>query len=178
MKGFSLLEVLIALALLTLVSSGLFRLQAYSQTSLHKSNNKLLISSLTSNLFNQIYAQLPISDNNSISRGASFYIENSYLEHLVSNDNCFNKWCDEKDYAGFIISNWKSQLQQLPIENVHAIVCKDVVQNTTAPTLDNPNCSASGTQLVAKVIWQNQKLKAEESILSSTEYLIMDLPKR
>ena len=183
-RGFSILEIMVAVAVLSSLGLGIYRLQLAGLSSGQQSLIRQLATKSASNLANQIYANLVYASNTTIARSPSTFAENSstaYTLHLTTpSPNCStnSNACTQSENINALISTWKmnlSGLLDLPSANIFAAVCLDGAMGV--PTVSTPNCSGSGA-LVIKIAWVAHNNMGESAILGENNYVMLKVPQR
>lgn len=192
LAGFSLIEVMVAVSIISGLGMAIYKLQLVSLSSSQQTLTKQLMVQYADNLLNQMYAHenfivssgnyngLGLMPGYSSSASNSAYIETSYSAASTPGTNCASSGCNENELANYILNTWKSNLStkaNLPSSNIKAIVCKDSALGI--PSMSSPNCDGSGTQLAIKIVWQPHNYDVESvALLSNNNYVMLRVPGR
>lgn len=185
-KGFSILEVMIAVTIFSAVGAGIYKLQLANLSTTQQITTKQLMMQSAISLSNQIYINLNYCANNvnnrvagcSAADGSSAYTETTYTEHASNyTTNCATTACNDANLASYILYNWKQSFESmnLPSGNIKGILCRD--NSLAAPTTSSPNCSGSGG-LVIKIVWQSHIENAESTSIGQNNFIILAVPAR
>ena len=191
-RGFSILEVMIAVAVMASLGLGIYRLQLSALATSQQTLVKQMMTQAASSMVNQMVSHLnytAATASNSVIAGydttdsynASRYKETAYSDHTTNDPlsasfkNCQSNDCTDKEYANWVLYQWKQSLanMNLPVSNVSAIVCTDSAMGI--PTTTSPNCSTGS--LVVKIVWTAHNLDAE-SALGNNNYVMLKVPQR
>jgi len=182
--GFSILEVMIAIAVISSLGLGIYRLQLSQLSATQQALTRQLAMQSASNLANQIYAHLNYCNNGSTSRISSClnntnsnYTETAYTDDTSMGTNCNSNNCTEAQYADYVLFRWKSTFtsMNLPAGNILGVVCRD--NSLTIPTMSATGCNGNGG-LVIKMVWQSHLESAEATNLGSNNFIILPVPQR
>lgn len=186
-KGFSILEVMVAVTIISAMGAGIYKLQLSNLSATQQIATKQLMMQSAINLSNQIYSNLNYCANNvnnrvagcSAAGGASAYAEGAYSAHVVASNmtNCATTNCTDADLANYLLYNWKQSFESmnLPSGNIKGIVCRDT--SLAVPTTANDgSCNGNGG-LVIKMAWQSH-IETAESALGANNYIILPVPSR
>ena len=188
-RGFSILEVMIAVAVIASLGLGIYRLQLTALSTSQQTLVKQMMTQSASSMVNQMVSHLnytAATASNSVIAGydgascsaASCYKETSYVAHTSSASltNCQNNDCTNLQYAEWTLYQWKQGLanMNLPVSNVSAIVCADDAMGI--PTTNSPNCGSGN--LVVKIVWTAHNTDAESAILGNNNYVMLKVPQR
>ena len=192
--GFSLIEVMVAVAIVSGLGMAIYKLQLVSLATSQQTITKQLMLQYADNLVNQMYAHenfvvatggntgLGLMPGYSSTTSNSAYIETSYVSAAVPTKDCSvaADGCNDSELANYLLNTWKTNLTtkaNLPSANIKAIVCKDSALGV--PSMSSPNCNGSGTQLVIKIVWQPHNYDVESSALvSNNNYVMLRVPGR
>jgi|GEM_PF-1776874 len=190
--GFSLIEVMTSVAIVSSLGMAIYKLQLVSLATSQQTITKQLMLQYADNLVNQMYAHensiVTAGDNTSLglmpgyssTASNSAYVETSYLSATSPTADCSTTTCNDSQLASYVLNTWKTNLttkSNVPIANIKAIVCKDSVLGV--PSMSNPNCNGSGTQLVIKIVWQPHNYDVESGVLlSNNNYVMLRVPGR
>ncbi|MEN9946480.1 MAG: hypothetical protein RLZZ293_866 [Pseudomonadota bacterium] len=188
-RGFSILEVMIAVTILASLGLGIYKLQFEALLSSQQLIIKQTMLQSSTTLIQQMLANLNYasSDNDSmqvgfessVCQGNSCYQEYSYNDHMNEPSvNCQLIACNQAQQAAWLLYQWKFQLPQLANlsqEHIVAIVCRD--NSLLKPTLTNPNCNGLGG-LVVKIAWLLRGNSQETNLFGETNNLIVEVPQR
>ncbi len=185
-RGFSILEVMIAVAIIASLGAGIYRLQLSALASSQQTLVKQMMTQAASSMVNQMVSHLNYvaATSNSVIAGydttdsynASRYKETAYADHSnIPATNCQTGNCTDQQYANWALYQWKQSLanMNLPVSNVSAIVCADSAMGI--PTTTSPNCSNGS--LVIKIVWTAHNMDAE-SALGNNNYVMLKVPQR
>lgn len=187
-RGFSILEVMIAVAIMASLGLGVYRLQLSALATSQQTLVKQMMTQAASSMVNQMVSHLnytAATGNNSVVAGydsascnaASCYKETNYNDDKTINGltNCQGSDCTNQQYAKWTLYQWKQSLanMNLPVNNISAIVCADSAMGI--PTTSSPNCSNGS--LVVKIVWIAHNMDAE-SILGNNNYVMLKVPQR
>ena len=187
-RGFSILEVMIAVAIMASLGLGIYRLQLSALATSQQTLVKQMMTQAASSMVNQMVSHLnytAATASNSVIAGydttdsynASRYKETAYADHSnIHATNCQTGNCTDQQYANWALYQWKQSLanMNLPVSNVSAIVCTDSAMGI--PTTTSPNCSTGS--LVVKIVWTAHNLDAESTILGNNNYVMLKVPQR
>lgn len=187
-RGFSILEVMIAVAIMASLGLGIYRLQLSALATSQQTLVKQMMTQAASSMVNQMVSHLnytAATASNSVIAGydttdsynASRYKETAYADHSnIPATNCQTGNCTDQQYANWALYQWKQSLanMNLPVSNVSAIVCADGAMGI--PTTTSPNCSNGS--LVVKIVWTAHNLDAESTILGNNNYVMLKVPQR
>jgi|LauGreDrversion4_2_1035121.scaffolds.fasta_scaffold102071_3 prepilin-type N-terminal cleavage/methylation domain-containing protein len=187
-RGFSILEVMIAVAIMGSLGSGIYRLQLSALSTSQQTLVKQMMTQAASSILNQMVGHLnytAVASNSVIPAydaagcaNASCYIETSYSDHNDSAvlTNCQNNDCTNQQYAQWALYQWKQSLanMNLPVSSISAIVCADSAMGI--PTANSPNCSSGS--LVVKIVWIAHNRDSESAILGNNNYVMLKVPQR
>jgi prepilin-type N-terminal cleavage/methylation domain-containing protein len=164
--GFSLIEVMLAVGISASLGLALFAAQAALKVKLQQILVRQLVLPSVINLANQLA-----------------YLEPSYAETSYDDNTFLSGFdcalavssCTKDDYVKYIIYRWKSDLAQLPLSNIRAIVCFDDDQYShKIPRLDATACASGGRNLVIKLLWDGA---ANNLIpLAGVNYFVIRVP--
>jgi type IV pilus modification protein PilV len=177
-KGFSVLEVMIAVGVVAALGLGIYRLQLAGIATTQQALTRQLANRAADNLANQIYSVLVYTDKTTISRTSANFSEDVYGDHASYTTDCSTAACSAAELANYTISKWKKNLaisMNLPTGSVFAIICKDSVMGK--PTTAAANCSGAGN-LVIKIVWQTHNQDAEFAILGGNNFVMFRVPQR
>lgn len=190
--GFSLIEVMVAVAIVSGLGMAIYKLQLVSLATSQQTITKQLMLQYADNLVNQMYAHenfivasgsnigLGLMPGYSSSSSNSAYVETNYSTAVPPTTDCSTTSCTDNQLASYVLNTWKTNLTtkaNLPSANIKAIVCKDSALGV--PSMSSPNCNGSGTQLVIKIVWQPHNYDVESSaLLSSNNYVMLRVPGR
>lgn len=190
--GFSLIEVMVAVSIISGLGMVIYKSQLLSLASSQQSLTKQLMLQYADNLLNQMYAHenfmvgtgsyagLGLMPGYSSSSSSSAYIETSYSAAVTPSVDCSTWLCNDIELANYSLNTWKSDLAtkaNLPSSNVQAIVCKDSALGV--PSMSGPNCDGVGTQLAIKIVWQPHNYDVESGALASNNnYVMLRVPGR
>lgn len=188
-RGFSILEVMIAVAVIASLGAGIYRLQLSALATSQQTLVKQMMTQTASSMVNQMVSHLnytAATASNSVIAGydsascsaASCYKEANYNDDKTSSGltNCQSNDCNDQQYAKWILYQWKQSLanMNLPVSNIYAIVCADSAMGV--PTTTSPNCSNGS--LVVKIVWTTHNMDAESAILGNNNYVMLKVPQR
>lgn len=185
-KGFSILEVMIAVTIFSAVGAGIYKLQLVNISATQQITTKQLMMQSAINLSNQIYSNLNYCATTVTARvpgcsaagGFSAYAEGAYSDHVVVSNmtDCSITNCNDANLANYILYNWKKSFESmnLPSGNINGIVCRDT--SLAIPTSGNSGCNGNGG-LVIKMVWQSH-IETAESALGANNYIILPVPSR
>lgn len=192
LAGFSLVEVMVAVSIVSGLGMAIYKLQLVSLSSSQQTLTKQLMIQYADNLLNQMYAHenfiagtgsftgLGLMPGYSSTSSNSAYVETSYSAAATPSVNCSTSACNDSDFAKYILYTWKSNLStkaNLPSSNVKAIVCKDSALGI--PSMSSPNCDGTGNQLALKIVWQPHNYDVESAALASNNnYVMLRVPGR
>lgn len=177
-KGFSVLEVMIAVAVVAALGLGIYRLQLAGIATTQQALTRQLAYKAADNLANQIYSTLIYLNNTTVDRSSESFVETTYTAHSSYTTNCSTTSCSASQFAAYAISNWKNSLASnvnLPSGSVFAIICKDSVM--AIPTTASGNCNNAG-DLMIKIVWQTHNQDAESAILGNNNFIMFRVPQR
>lgn len=189
-KGFSLIEVLASVAIVSSLGLAIYKLQLTSLSNSQQIITKQLMLQYTDSLVNQMNTHLNFmghsneasmyNDKIYMEPGAYGNLENGYAEKNYNEDetteapgNECASGCNDEKFAKYLLKSWKYKLKyqaKLPAANVHAIVCRDGRLNV--PSMDNPNCDTSPNSiqpLAIKIVWVNGNESAAETFRKRTD---------
>lgn len=185
-RGFSILEVMIAVVVIASLGAGIYRLQLSALASSQQTLVKQMMTQAASSMVNQMISHLNYTvatGSNSVIAGydttdsynASRYIEDNYGSDKASGTNCQSNDCTDQQYAKWALYQWKQSLanMNLPVSNIYAIVCADSAMGV--PTTTSPNCSNGS--LVVKIVWTAHNMDAESG-LGNNNYVMLKVPQR
>jgi prepilin-type N-terminal cleavage/methylation domain-containing protein len=186
-RGFSILEVMIAVAVIASLGAGIYRLQLSALATSQQTLVKQMMTQTASSMVNQMVSHLnytAATASNSVIAGydaancsnASCYKEAAYVDDVpVASPDCQAANCTDKEYAKWTLYKWKQSLanMNLPVSNVSAIVCADSAMGV--PTTTSPNCSSGS--LVVKIVWTAHNMDAESG-LGNNNYVMLKVPQR
>ena len=187
-RGFSILEVMIAVAIMASLGLGIYRLQLTALSTSQQTLVKQMMTQAASSMVNQMVGHLnytAATASNSVIAGydatncssASCYKEAAYIDDVpAASPDCQAAGCTDKEYAKWTLYKWKQGLanMNLPVSNVSAIVCADDAMGI--PTTSSPNCSNGS--LVVKIVWTAHNMDAESAILGNNNYVMLKVPQR
>lgn len=187
-NGFSIIEVMITVAIIAALGAAIYKLQLTDISSTQQITTRQLMMQSAINLSNKIYANSSYCATNATSRrggctaadGTNNYTETNYTDDTtLTTPNCSGNLCTEAQLAKFILFQWKSSLtvtnMNIPTANIFAIICRD--SSLAIPTTAGANCNGSGG-LVIKMAWQSHIETAELTTLGNNNYLILPLAQR
>ncbi len=190
--GFSLIEVMVAVSIISGLGMAIYKLQLVSLSSSQQALTKQLMLQYADNLINQMYAHenfivssgnydgLGLMPGYSSNSSNSAYVETSYSAAATPSTDCSTSSCNDTNLASYILNTWKSNLAtkaNLPSSSIKAIVCRDSALGV--PSMSSPNCDGSGTQLALKIVWQPHNYDLESSALgSNNNYVMLRVPGR
>lgn len=183
-SGFSILEVMVAVAIISSLGLGIYKLQLGQLAALQQLLSRQLMLQSASNLANQIYTHLTYCAPNSISRisscsstRSSDYVETSYTENISLGIDCALTSCSDAEYAAYTLYQWKTTFNNmnLPLGTIVGIVCRD--SSFTIPTLSASGCNGSGG-LVIKLVWQSHIESVEQTVLGENNYIMLPVAQR
>lgn len=169
---------MVASAITSIMVIATYRLQLVNLSASSNINQRQILFNSVASLANQIHGYLPYSGLDSLSRNAKFlYHETSYSSNnSLSGHNCAERECNDKQYATYMLYQWKSNLSKLNFSKnaIAAIVCMDngYFATNKTPTLNNHNCSGDG-DLVIKVVWQSHHPQRETEMLPTYNHIIL-----
>ncbi|EPI6238301.1 type IV pilus modification protein PilV [Neisseria gonorrhoeae] len=157
-SGMALIEVLVAMLVLTIGILALLSVQLRTVASVREAETQTIVSQITQNLMEGILIN-PTIDPDSNKKNYNLYTE-PYTPTFPNGDFKFNNLISKKDLAKAQLDRFGYELKQaLPdAVAIHYVVCKD--SSGGAPTLSggafSPNCDnkANGDTLI-KVLWVN-----------------------
>ncbi|EMU4754429.1 type IV pilus modification protein PilV [Neisseria gonorrhoeae] len=157
-SGMALIEVLVAMLVLTIGILALLSVQLRTVASVREAETQTIVSQITQNLMEGILIN-PTIDPDSNKKNYNLYTE-PYTPTSPNGDFKFNNLISKKDLAKAQLDRFGYELKQaLPdAVAIHYVVCKD--SSGDAPTLSggafSPNCDnkANGDTLI-KVLWVN-----------------------
>lgn len=187
-SGFSILEVMISVAIMASLGLGIYRLQLTALATSQQTLVKQMMTQSAISIVNQMIGHLNYTTaaSNSVITGynvascssASCYKEANYNDDKTSSGltNCQSNDCNDQQYAKWILYQWKQSLanMNLPVTNVFAIVCADSALGV--PTTSSPNCSNGS--LVVKIVWTTHSMDSESAILGNNNYVMLKVPQR
>ncbi len=179
-KGFSILEIMIAVAILAALGLGIYRMQLSALAAAQQGLARQQAVRAASNLINQLTAANLIYQNNTTVTRSLTKAEAAYGDDTTLGLDCsaLVKVCTTDEIVSYLLYNWKSQLapaMSLPAGNIRAILCQD--NGFGVPTLTNPNCSGNGNYVV-KIAWQSHLQDAESALLGTASYVMLKVPSR
>jgi type IV pilus modification protein PilV len=190
--GFSLIEVMVAVAIVSGLGMAIYKLQLVSLATSQQTITKQLMLQYADNLVNQMYAHenfivatgsntgLGLMPGYSSTSSNSAYVETNYSTAVTPTTDCSTTSCTDNQLASYLLNTWKTNLttkSNLPSGNIKAIVCKDSALGV--PSMSSPNCDGNGTQLVIKIVWQPHNYDVESSALfSNNNYVMLRVPGR
>lgn len=197
-KGFSIIEVLAATAIVAGLGGAIYKLQLTSLASSQQIITRQLMIQYSDNLINQMNEHLnfigysagalytlsmePGAYSDALNQPKNGYVETVFTTYAQDGTyaNCSTRNCDDNQLAKYLINTWKKHLKldtNLPENNVSGIVCRD--QTMAVPSMTDPHCSNSGP-LVLKVIWQPKNQSTETTGLGGHDdnYIIMKIAGR
>ncbi|HFC3195662.1 TPA: type IV pilus modification protein PilV [Neisseria gonorrhoeae] len=168
-SGMALIEVLVAMLVLTIGILALLSVQLRTVASVREAETQTIVSQITQNLMEGMLIN-PTIDPDGNKKNYNLYTE-SYTSTSSDGDFALDKLKSKKDLAKAQLDRFGYELKQaLPdAVAIHYFVCKDLSGN--APTLSggtfSPNCDnkANGDTLI-KVLWVNDS--AGDSDISRT----------
>ncbi|HFB9684018.1 TPA: type IV pilus modification protein PilV [Neisseria gonorrhoeae] len=168
-SGMALIEVLVAMLVLTIGILALLSVQLRTVASVREAETQTIVSQITQNLMEGMLMN-PTIDSDSNKKNYNLYTE-SYTSTSSDGDFALDKLKSKKDLAKAQLDRFGYELRNaLPdAVAIHYAVCKDLSGN--APTLSgdtfSPNCDdkANGDTLI-KVLWVNDS--AGDSDISRT----------
>ena len=146
-RGFTLIEVLIAMVLLGVGLLGLASLQAYSLRNTQSAYNRSLATELAYDLADRMRANL---------KEARIYPTNTYITiapaSAAAQTGCYSSLgCTSAQMAQNDLYEWNSLITTLP--SSQSIVCFDSTPNDGTSLA--PMCDAVGTTYVIKIWWDD-----------------------
>ncbi|RTL10733.1 MAG: prepilin-type N-terminal cleavage/methylation domain-containing protein [Neisseriaceae bacterium] len=186
-RGFSILEVMIAMAIMASLGLGVYRLQLSALAASQQTLVKQMMTQAANSMVNQMISHLNYTAATGSNRvivgydsascsAASCYIESNFASDTASGTNCQGSDCTNQQYAKWTLYQWKQSLanMNLPVSNISAIVCADSAMGI--PTASSPNCSNGS--LVVKIVWTAHNMDAESAILGNNNYVMLKVPQR
>lgn len=169
-SGMALIEVLVAMLVLTIGILALLSVQLRTVASVREAETQTIVSQITQNLMEGMLMN-PTIDSDSNKKNYNFYMGNHYTLSAVDGDFAVDAVKSKKDLAKAQLDRFGYELKNaLPdAAAIHYAVCKDSSGN--APTLSgnafSSNCDnkANGDTLI-KVLWVNDS--AGDSDISRT----------
>ncbi len=179
-KGFSILEIMIAVAILAALGLGIYRMQLSALAAAQQGLARQQAVRAASNLINQLTAANLIYQNNTAITRNLTKAETAYGDDTTLGVDCgaLVQVCTTDQIVSYLLYSWKSQLapaMSLPAGNIKAILCQD--GSFGVPTLTNPNCSGNGSYVV-KIAWQSHLQDAESALLGTASYVMLKVPSR
>lgn len=183
-NGFSILEVMIAVAVIGALGAGIYRLQLADLSATQQITVKQLMMQSATSLASQIYTNLNYCATNNTMRvsgctatsGANNYTETAYTDNNSIGIDCSANSCSDSQFAQFLLYQWKSGFGNMPVSNVKGIVCRDT--SMTIPTAtNNGGCNGSGG-LVIKMVWQSHIEAAESAAIGDNNFILLPLANR
>ncbi|HGO8618152.1 TPA: type IV pilus modification protein PilV [Neisseria meningitidis] len=169
-SGMALIEVLVAMLVLTIGILALLSVQLRTVASVREAETQTIVSQITQNLMEGMLMN-PTIDSDSNKKNYNFYMGNHHTLSAVDGDFAVDAVKSKKDLAKAQLDRFGYELKNaLPdAAAIHYAVCKDSSGN--APTLSgnafSSNCDnkANGDTLI-KVLWVNDS--AGDSDISRT----------
>lgn len=177
-KGFSILEIMIAVAILAALGLGIYRMQLSALAAAQQGLARQQAVRAASNLINQLTAANLVYQNNTAVTRNLTKAEAAYSDDTTLSTDCRAQQCTTDQIVSYLLYSWKSQLapaMSLPAGNIRAILCQD--GDFGIPTLTNPNCSGNGGYVV-KIVWQSHLQDAESALLGAVSYVMLKVPSR
>lgn len=192
-KGFSLIEVMVALAVVAGLGSALYRLQFTSINTAQQIITRQLMAMYTDDLVSKMNAQVNfVSLQDKDDAMTSTYLEagsygkheNAYISKVSDNLDCEKNMCTEAQLSAFYIGQWKHEIQtnvHLDDRNFRTEICRDSAmqapffdRNSPAPDNYKPNCdNGEYNPVVVKVSWSDNNEDVETKKLERDDnYLI------
>jgi len=182
--GFSILEVMIAIAVISSLGLGIYRLQLSQLSATQQALARQLAMQSASNLANQMYAHLNYSPNSISRTNVNAYMDSSSSVNITlpnGSNNCNTNNCNDSTYVAWVLANWRLNLKNsmnLPSGNVCAQVCTD----STVPTITNGSCSmgcsGNSNRTYIKIVWQSHLESAEVTSLGLNNYIVLPVSQR
>lgn len=176
-KGFSILEIMIAVVILAALGLGIYRMQLSALAAAQQSLARQQALRAADSLLNQLVGNTLYQNNIDIGRSL-VASEVAYSDNTTLGTNCSVSACTAAQMLAYLLFRWKSQLagsMGLPAGNVKAILCRDNALGI--PTLSNSNCSGNGN-LVIKIVWQSHLQDVESALLGNASYIMLRVPSR
>ena len=139
-RGFSLIETLVALMMVSLAAMLMLRSSGANAVAFRQARTKMLATRLGSEL------------GTWVRRGGADLLNRPLADAIaldVSAFACYDGECDAAQGAGYLLSEWRERLQ-LAVPGVQISVCLDSVTN--APVFQW-QCDSAGASLVLKLGW-------------------------
>ncbi|EMT9670852.1 type IV pilus modification protein PilV [Neisseria gonorrhoeae] len=165
-SGMALIEVLVAMLVLTIGILALLSVQLRTVASVREAETQTIVSQITQNLMEGMLMN-PTIDSDSNKKNYNLYTE-PYTPAPSGGDSKPNTLISKRDLAKVQLDRFDYELRNA-LPDIHYAVCKDSSGN--APTLSgdtfSPNCDdkANGDTLI-KVLWVNDS--AGDSDISRT----------
>jgi type IV pilus modification protein PilV len=173
-KGFSLIEVMVALAVVAGLGNALYRLQLSSTAIAHQVITRQLIAMYTDDLVSKMNAQVnfvSLQDKDDamtsayLEAGSYGIHENAYIPQVKKSRTCTEEMCTEAELSAYYNAEWEQEIKT----NVHlgengnfrATICRDSAMK--APFFDrndpdkyDPNCdNGEFNPMIVKISWSD-----------------------
>lgn len=167
--GFSLLEVLVSMVVLSLGLLGMVGLQAASL----QSNRDAKLQSLAVQYAREL-AEIAAS-NAKDTRGITNAADNPFLmnfstQQTASAIDCRTATCTALDFTKAQLAGWAARLSAVngpdSLPGARVVVCFDAAPFSESTGLPTWDCTADGSQLVVKIGWAQHEIKDGKGVLN------------